>query len=575
MSNTSFINDIAPHAQRILKNYNILASLVIAQGCLESAYGTSGLATQGKNLFGIKGTYNGQYVLMWTTEYDKQGNAIRVQAKFRKYPSWYESMQDLANLYVNGVSWDKDHYRAVVGEKDYKKATAALVKAGYATDPSYATKLNSIIESYNLTQYDAIDSVPVSPEEPTTPTTPIYPSKEYTGKDIEPLNDKLPKDVYFNQLHVSTANGDQVIEVTGVSIDLTDDTNGKKEFSFTITRTADNGAEFDLLVPDNILYLDEKKFKQQKYYITDVEVKQEKSLLTKTVKASHVYLLLINNYVHDTATKKMTIKDSLDMVLKGTKFSYILETKISNFPTVDQENFGDKNSTELMDQIVEDYNVELDIDNYKIHVYKKMGKEVDHTFDSRLNMPGITIKYSSKPCTTRAWGYGALKDNKTTDPNKEPEYVFEPVLYRHPDEKKFLIDGMPREADPIKDERCKKASSIISQLKKHVNPYPEITVEVDYQYIYDQALLEIQEDFWKGDTVHILADTGYGITYEGDVRLLSIQYDPLNPYSSPKITFANYRKNILDIQLSYAKKIRDVKRYFDELRISDYRSISV
>lgn len=66
---------------------------------------------------------------MWTTEYDKNGNATRVKAKFRKYPSWYESLQDLAKLYVNGTSWDPDHYKAVVGEKDYKKATAALVKA--------------------------------------------------------------------------------------------------------------------------------------------------------------------------------------------------------------------------------------------------------------------------------------------------------------------------------------------------------------------------------------------------------------------------------------------------------------
>ncbi|MCX2823347.1 phage tail protein [Bacillus sp. H1F1] len=571
MSNASFINEIAPHAQRILKNYNILASIVIAQGCLESGYGTSGLATKGKNLFGIKGTYNGQYVLMWTTEYDKKGNAVRVQAKFRKYPSWYESMQDLAKLYTNGLSWDKDHYKAIVGETDYKKATAALVKAGYATDPSYATKLNSIIETNKLTQYDSIEGLPEDPDEPSQPpVTPTYPSKEYDGIDAEPLNEKLPKDVYFNQMHVSSASGDEVIEITGVSIDLVDDTNGKKEFTFSITRTENNGAEFDLLMTDNILYVDEMKFKKQKYYITDVEIKQENSILTKTIKASHVYLLLINNYVHDTMNKKMTIKQALDFVLKGTKFSYILHGKESNFPTIDQENFGDKNSPELMDQIVDDYEPELDIDNYIIHVYEKMGKEINHTLDSRLNMPGITIKYSSKPCTTRAWGYGALKDNKSTDPKKEPEYVFEPVLYRHPDEKKFLIDGMPREADPIRDERCKKASSIISQLKKHVNPYPEITVEVDYQYVYDEKILKIQENFWKGDTLHILADTGYGITYEGDVRLLSIQYDPLNPYSSPKLTFANYRKNIMDIQLSYAKKIRDVKRYFDDMRLVDF-----
>ncbi|MGG1042580.1 glucosaminidase domain-containing protein [Bacillus velezensis] len=167
MSNTDFIKKIAPDAQKIFVNYKILASLVIAQGCLESAYGTSGLAVNGKNLFGVKGEYNGKYVIMKTWEVIN-GRNVQVDAKFRKYPTWYESMQDLAKLYVNGVSWDPNHYKAVVGEKNYKKATAALVDAGYATDPSYASKLNRIIETYNLTKYDTAPS----PSNPSTPSTP-------------------------------------------------------------------------------------------------------------------------------------------------------------------------------------------------------------------------------------------------------------------------------------------------------------------------------------------------------------------------------------------------------------------
>ncbi|WP_061578559.1 phage tail protein, partial [Bacillus licheniformis] len=541
------------------------ASLIIAQACLESAWGTSGLAQKGKNLFGIKGTYNGQYVLMWTTEYDRKGNATRVQAKFRKYPSWYASLQDLAKLYVNGTSWDPDHYKAIVGEKDYKKATAALVKAGYATDPAYATKLNNLIETYNLTQYDSVDDIPVDPDQPDTPIPePEFPSKEYDGKDIT-LNQNLPSDVDFPQLHVSTKDGKSVVEITGVSVDLTDDTTGKKSFTFTITKTQENGTEFDLLVNDNILYLDEKKFNHQKYYITDVEVRQENNILTKTVTAAHIFsVLLINNYVNDTVTKKLKLREALDIALKDTDFKYILEAPESEFPSAEQENFGDKNSTELMDEIIEDYGLEIDVDNYKIHVYKKMGKRVNFTLDSRYNMPGISIKTNSQNSTTRAWGYGALKKGSSTD-DKNPQYEFEPVLYIHPDEKKFLIEGKPRWAEPIRDERYKKASSMISALKRHVNPYPEMTVEADFQKIYEPKLLEIEQDFWKGDTIHVLADTADGITFEDDVRLVSIQYNPLNPYSSPKLTFANFRKDIQSINVDQAKRLRDQKRYIDQL----------
>ncbi|MGG4089003.1 phage tail protein [Bacillus licheniformis] len=565
MANSDFIKEIAPDAQRVYKKYDILASLIIAQACLESAWGTSVLAQKGKNLFGIKGTYNGQYVLMWTTEYDRKGNATRVQAKFRKYPSWYASLQDLAKLYVNGTSWDPNHYKAIVGEKDYKKATAALVKAGYAIDPAYAMKLNNLIETYNLTQYDSVDGIPDDPDQPDTPIPePEFPSKEYDGKDIT-LNQNLPTDVDFPQLHVSSKDGKKVVEITGVSVDLTDDTTGKKSFTFTITKTQENGTEFDLLVNDNILYLDEKKFNHQKYYITDVEVRQENNILTKTVTAAHIFsVLLINNYVNDTVTKKLKLREALDIALKDTDFKYILEAPESEFPSAEQENFGDKNSTELMDEIIEDYGLEIDVDNYKIHVYKKMGKRIDFTLDSRYNMPGITIKTSSQNSTTRAWGYGALKEGSNST-DKDPKYEFAPILYVHPDEDKFLIEGKPRWAEPIRDERYKKASSMISALKRHVNPYPEMTVEADFQKIYEPKLLEIEQDFWKGDTIHVLADTADGITFEDNVRLVSIQYNPLNPYSSPKLTFANFRKDIQSINVDQAKRLRDQKRYIDQL----------
>ncbi|MFB8734635.1 hypothetical protein ACEQPO_14190 [Bacillus sp. SL00103] len=45
---------------------------------------------------------------------------------------------------------------------------------------------------------------------------------------------------------------------------------------------------------------------------------------------------------------------------------------------------------------------------------------------------------------------------------------------------------------------------MVSALKKHVNPYPDVVVEAEYQFIYEPALLGIEEDFWKGDTIHVI-----------------------------------------------------------------------
>ncbi|MGE6626125.1 phage tail protein [Bacillus pumilus] len=573
MAAADFIKKLAPGAQKVYKKYNVLASLVIAQGCLESGFGSSGLSKQANNLFGIKGTYNGKYVLMWTSEQDKKGNVTRIQAKFRKYPSYAESLADLGSLYTR-----LSLYKAVVGEKDYKKATAAVSKAGYATDINYATKLNSIIFTYKLTQYDNLDDLPEEPSEPETPTKPTYPSKEYQGKDVE-LNDGLPSDIDFRQLHVSTKDGKELVEIVGAVLELQDDTTGKKSFTFTLLRTEDNGTEFDLLVPGNILYLDEKVYNHQKYYITDIELDQSrKNALQKKITANHVYtVLLVNDRVEEKTSKKLNIKEALDIALADTPFQYVLKEKESVFDTVDQDGFGEKNRIELMDQIVDDYEIELDVNNYVIYVYKKMGRVVDYTFDSRYNMPGFKLKINDQNTSTRAWGYGAEKkakksDTKSTDTKtkedekeKEPEYEFEPILYIHPDEDKFLIEGKPRWGEPIRDDTVKKPSNMVSALKKHVNPYPDVVVEAEYQYIYEPALQGIEEDFWKGDTIHVIADTANGITFEDDVRLVSVTYNPLNPYDSPKMTFANFRKDIQDYQVSQARQIKQQKRYIDQL----------
>ena len=48
MSKETFIKEIAPFAQKIQQEYKILSSIVIAQACLESGYGTSLLANKGK-----------------------------------------------------------------------------------------------------------------------------------------------------------------------------------------------------------------------------------------------------------------------------------------------------------------------------------------------------------------------------------------------------------------------------------------------------------------------------------------------------------------------------------------------
>ncbi|MBC1373894.1 GW domain-containing glycosaminoglycan-binding protein [Listeria booriae] len=150
-----FIDLLAGHAQQIQDQKGILTSITLAQAILESNWGESKLATEGRNLFGIKGEYQKDSVTMPTQEFENN-EWITIDAAFRKYPTWFESLDDHAALFLKGTSWDKTKYQGVIKAKDYKTAANALQKAGYATDSGYAEKLIELIEQRNLQAYDQI-----------------------------------------------------------------------------------------------------------------------------------------------------------------------------------------------------------------------------------------------------------------------------------------------------------------------------------------------------------------------------------------------------------------------------------
>lgn len=151
----AFLASAVPMAQKAASQYGVYTSVMLAQAILESGWGTSTLATQGHNLFGIKGDYNGAYVTMPTSEWSASQGWYTINANFRKYPSYYESFADNGNKLRNGVSWNSSYYSGTWKENtsSYKDATAWL-QGRYATAPNYASSLNNLIQTYNLTQYD-------------------------------------------------------------------------------------------------------------------------------------------------------------------------------------------------------------------------------------------------------------------------------------------------------------------------------------------------------------------------------------------------------------------------------------
>ncbi|WP_165005172.1 MULTISPECIES: glycoside hydrolase family 73 protein [unclassified Enterococcus] len=164
-SQQAFIDSIASTAQSLASANDLYASVMIAQAIVESGWGNSTLASAPNyNLFGIKGSYNGQSVTMPTSEY-VNGEWITVNAAFRKYPSYKESLQDNVTVlkttsFQSGVYYYSGAWKS--NTKSYKDATAWLT-GRYATAPNYGSTLNNVIETYNLTQYDTATPAATSP----------------------------------------------------------------------------------------------------------------------------------------------------------------------------------------------------------------------------------------------------------------------------------------------------------------------------------------------------------------------------------------------------------------------------
>ncbi len=147
LSPAEFGRLFGPAAQAASRNSGVPASIILAQAALETGWGSSSIGNA-KNLFGIKGTGPAGSVTVPTQEY-RNGRMVTENAAFRKYNSWQESIADHSRLLQNAR-----YAKAMQYKNDPDQFARELQKAGYATDPEYASKLISIMKSNNFYQYN-------------------------------------------------------------------------------------------------------------------------------------------------------------------------------------------------------------------------------------------------------------------------------------------------------------------------------------------------------------------------------------------------------------------------------------
>lgn len=140
-----YIDDFKDIAKDNMVQYGIPASITLAQGILESGSGVGSLSQRANNHFGIK--CHKEWTGPSVTHDDDAA-----QECFRKYEHPSESYRDHSYFLTS-----RSRYAGLfdLPKDDYKAWARGLKAAGYATDPKYPDKLISLIERYQLQQYDS------------------------------------------------------------------------------------------------------------------------------------------------------------------------------------------------------------------------------------------------------------------------------------------------------------------------------------------------------------------------------------------------------------------------------------
>lgn len=148
-----FVNAMLPMAKEAADRIGVDPRYLVAQAALETGWGKSVMrlpdGSSSHNLFGIKASQNwtGDSARAITSEF-RDGEMVKETAEFRSYASYRDSFHDLVNLLQSN-----SRYQAVLKSADNpEQFVRELQKAGYATDPHYASKISNIARQMTSSQ---------------------------------------------------------------------------------------------------------------------------------------------------------------------------------------------------------------------------------------------------------------------------------------------------------------------------------------------------------------------------------------------------------------------------------------
>lgn len=156
MTDNEFINEIAPIVQKYAKAYDYdVVSAIIAQACLESAFGRSTLGYKYHNYFGMKAGsgWTGRSVNLQTKEEYTPGTLTTIRDAFRVYSNMDEGVKG----YFEFIQYPRyANLRFATTPEEY---LTMIRSDGYATSTNYVANNMRIVDNYNLRRFDAPEPI--------------------------------------------------------------------------------------------------------------------------------------------------------------------------------------------------------------------------------------------------------------------------------------------------------------------------------------------------------------------------------------------------------------------------------
>lgn len=373
MKKSDFINMVAPGAKKTHEQYGVYASIVIAQGALESGWGGSRVAETDKNLFGIK--HHGKHDPNLSIS---QGSKANDGGYYTRYQNAGDSIIDHGYFLRNNPRYTK---AGAFSAKDVKGQITAIKAAGYDTaSPNYVDMIMSIINTNNLTQYDSgTYTGSHSANEAESGTTQNGVSVEATNYQIVQGSEKYG-DYFFGRrcritiLNLSGGAIDvsklrctfRVIKSITAEPNLSEITvynlNAKTENDISINGTrvtieaGYEGSQFGLIFDGDILQCIREKESANTFKLTIIAIDSDKAINTE-----------VANFSIARGQTLRTMVDHISVKANGSmELNNISETLANSTLTRGKVFFG--KSSDYLNQIAKSKNLKFYMDDGKVNL---------------------------------------------------------------------------------------------------------------------------------------------------------------------------------------------------------------